>query len=70
MLEEEAAAAAAAAALDALLLLFRLPDLETGRQRTRGGSVQVVVAAGQRDSLEGTQMMGPDCDQMIDLTLL
>ena len=35
-----------------------------------GGKVHVVAADGHRDSLDGTQIVGPACDQMTFFALL
>lgn len=45
-------------------------DRETGRARIFGGSVQVMFAWGQRDSFDGTQIVGPLCDQITFFVLL
>lgn len=46
------------------------PDLETGRARTRGGRVHVVVADCQRFSFDGTHIVGPDCEKITSFTLV
>lgn len=43
---------------------------DTGRARTRGGSVHMASGCHRDFSVVGTQMTGPDCDQISCLTLL